>query len=157
MNVATTLRGARRSASLSQAELAARAGVPQSTVGRIESGRATPSVSTLGRLLALCGWELRADPVRRGVAAEATDIDEAHPYFLWDTPMTASEFRAALHGDDPSLRAWSLGRLLSQARWRDIWRLVTIDDLVRDLPRVRMRNRRAWELLVANARPTAAA
>ena len=157
MNAAATLRRARQAASLTQAELAAHAGVPQSTVGRIESGRTVPSVETLTRLLAVCGWELRAEAAGRDANAAAADVDDAHPYFLWDTPMTAAEFRAELHGDDPARRAWALGRLLSQARWRDIWDLVSVDDLARDLPRVRMRNRRAWELLLEHARPTAAA
>ena len=157
MNVPATLRRARRAASLTQAELADRAGVPQSTIGRIESGQAVPRVDMLSRLLALCGWDLRAEAAPRAADADAPAIDEHHPYFLWDTPMTLAEFRAALHGDDPARRAWALGRLLSQAHWDDIWALVTVDDLARDLPRVRMRNRRAWELLVEHAHPSHAA
>jgi len=41
--------------------LGERAGVPQSTVGRIESGRVDPRVATLDRLLRACGHRLGAD------------------------------------------------------------------------------------------------
>lgn len=65
------LRQARRRAGLTQRELAARTGVPQSTIGRIESGRADPRVSTLDGLLRACGDELDAVP-RRGVGEDRT-------------------------------------------------------------------------------------
>jgi transcriptional regulator with XRE-family HTH domain len=44
---------------LTQAELARRAGVPQSTVAKIERGRREPSLSTLERLVRAAGLELR--------------------------------------------------------------------------------------------------
>lgn len=46
---------------MTQAELADKAGVPQSTVGRIESGATVPRVDTLDRLLRACGHRLNAD------------------------------------------------------------------------------------------------
>lgn len=60
----------RRAAKLSQRALAARAGVPQSTVARIEGGLIDPRASTLNRLLATCGFELslqRASIDERGI------------------------------------------------------------------------------------------
>ena len=53
------IREARLRAGLSQAELAGRAGVPQSTVGRIESGARTPSAELVERLILAAGFELR--------------------------------------------------------------------------------------------------
>jgi transcriptional regulator with XRE-family HTH domain len=44
---------------LTQAELARRAGVPQSSVAKIERGRRDPSLSTLDRLVRAAGLELR--------------------------------------------------------------------------------------------------
>ena len=49
---------ARVRAGPSQRKLATRAGVAQSTVARIESGRADPAFSTLERLLAAAGLEM---------------------------------------------------------------------------------------------------
>ena len=56
------LRYARRRAGLSQRALAAKAGVPQSYVARVESSALDPSVSSLSRLLRACGTTLEAMP-----------------------------------------------------------------------------------------------
>ena len=53
------LTSARVRAGLSQREMAAQAGVAQSTVARIESGHADPTFSTLERLLSAAGLEMR--------------------------------------------------------------------------------------------------
>lgn len=50
---------AREEAGLSQRELAQRAGVAQSEIARIESGKREPSIPTLQRILAGAGLELR--------------------------------------------------------------------------------------------------
>ena len=55
------LREARGRAGLTQRELAQRAGTSQSVVARIEQGRSDPSSSTLLRLLAAAGFELRSE------------------------------------------------------------------------------------------------
>jgi len=59
MAVRHLVREARRRAGLSQAELAERAGVPQSTIGRIESGARMPSAALVDRLIRAAGFELR--------------------------------------------------------------------------------------------------
>jgi len=58
MSIAGIVREARRRAGLSQAGLAEKAGVPKSTVGRIESGARTPSVELVERLVRAAGLEL---------------------------------------------------------------------------------------------------
>jgi len=58
MKAARMLRYARRFAGLTQRELAARAGMPQATVGRIETGQITPRVDTLEKLLRAAGQSL---------------------------------------------------------------------------------------------------
>src|SRR5437867_5066742 len=71
----TILRQARRHADLTQRDLAARAGVPQSTIGRIEAGAIDPRASTLRRLLRACGSDLETiarfgDGIDRSVIRE---------------------------------------------------------------------------------------
>lgn len=67
------LRAARRRAGLTQRELAERAGVPQSTIGRIEIGAIDPRASTLTRLLRKCGLELDVQPAL-GVGVDRSQI-----------------------------------------------------------------------------------
>jgi transcriptional regulator with XRE-family HTH domain len=58
MDAAAMLRRARRSAGLSQAELAARSGVAQPVISAYERGARQPSVRALQRLLATVGKRL---------------------------------------------------------------------------------------------------
>lgn len=59
---ARLLRYARKRAGLSQRALAAKAGVPQSYIARVESSRTDPTVSSLSRLLRACETTLEAMP-----------------------------------------------------------------------------------------------
>jgi len=69
------VRQARRRAGLTQRALAVAADVPQSTIGRVETGRLTPRVDTLERLLRAAGCTLEAVPtLGRGI--DRTQIRE---------------------------------------------------------------------------------
>jgi len=70
MAIGNLIREARRRAGLTQAELAQRAGVPQSTVGRIETGARSPSIDLAELLIRAAGFELR---VGLGEADAGTD------------------------------------------------------------------------------------
>ncbi|HEX5266625.1 MAG TPA: helix-turn-helix domain-containing protein [Acidimicrobiales bacterium] len=71
----SALRKARNRAGLSQRGLAARTGVAQPTIARIERGLVDPLVGTLTRLLAACGEELEARP-QLGAGIDRTGIRE---------------------------------------------------------------------------------
>lgn len=70
---ARLLRHARSKAGATQRELAARAGVPQATVGRIESGAVQPKLETILLLLNAAGFELELR-ARRGDGVDRTLI-----------------------------------------------------------------------------------
>ena len=70
---ARMLRHARRSARLTQRALAAKTGIPQETIARIESGRVDPRVSTLDRLLEGCDYGLEHLP-RLGIGIDRSQI-----------------------------------------------------------------------------------
>jgi transcriptional regulator with XRE-family HTH domain len=86
----TELTRARHVAGISQRELARRAGVPQSTVGRIEAGLLDPRIGTVERLLRACGMELSVVP-RPGVGVDRTQLRER----LGLTPRQRIEAAAA--------------------------------------------------------------
>ncbi|MBI4728426.1 MAG: helix-turn-helix domain-containing protein [Acidobacteria bacterium] len=75
VNAGKALVQVRRRAGLTQRGLAARAGVPQSTIGRIEAGLVDPRQSTLATLLRVCGWDLEVLP-RLGEGIDRTQIRE---------------------------------------------------------------------------------
>src|SRR3954451_14403497 len=52
------VREARKRAGITQAELATRADTTQSAIARLESGRTSPSLEQVERLLRLCGFQL---------------------------------------------------------------------------------------------------
>ena len=63
MIAARALRYARKRAGLTQRQLAEKTGVPQSTIGRIESGAVDPRVKTLSRLIRACRFDLEVEPL----------------------------------------------------------------------------------------------
>jgi predicted transcriptional regulator len=73
MDAAGALKRARRRAALTQRALAARTGVAQPTVARIETGTEVPRVDTLAVLLRACGEELEPVPLR-GLGVDRTQI-----------------------------------------------------------------------------------
>ena len=66
---------ARTKAGMTQRSLAARAGVPQSTVGRIETGAIEPRIDTLLRLLHASGHDLEL-AARLGEGVDRAQIRE---------------------------------------------------------------------------------
>lgn len=69
------VREARGRAGLTQRQLAAKSGIPQETIARIERGRADPRVKTLDRLLEACEFGLEVMP-RLGIGIDRTQIQE---------------------------------------------------------------------------------
>jgi uncharacterized protein len=75
MDTAELLREARRSAGLTQAELAHRARTSQAMVARYETGAASPTVRTLQRLLRAAGRDLELLSVSAQTGATASSLD----------------------------------------------------------------------------------
>jgi predicted transcriptional regulator len=76
---AMDIRRARQARGWTQRTLAARAEVPQSTIGRIEAGLVDPRASTLDRVLRACGEELGAVH-RLGEGVDRSQIREQLQY-----------------------------------------------------------------------------
>ena len=67
------VRYARRRAGLTQRQLAAKSGIPQESIARIERSRVDPRVGTLDRLLEACEFGLEALP-RLGIGIDRTQF-----------------------------------------------------------------------------------
>ncbi|MFN2545201.1 MAG: helix-turn-helix domain-containing protein [Actinomycetota bacterium] len=86
MNAERILNMARRRAGLTQRELAARTGVAQPSISKIERGVISPTVDTLERLIRECGMEL--EPIR--VPGE----DQVDRTLIWENLKLTSSQRA---------------------------------------------------------------
>ncbi|MGQ0721574.1 MAG: hypothetical protein ACT4PE_08375 [Candidatus Eiseniibacteriota bacterium] len=58
------------------------------------------------------------------------DREDAVPYFLWDDPMTVGELRRRLQTASEAERVRLLGKILREARDRDVWRFTTVEEVV---------------------------
>jgi hypothetical protein len=68
-------------------------------------------------------------------------------YFFWDYDITEADLRAILQGENEVEKAWAITRLLEAARWEDIWRFITLEDLLANFERLRFRfahDREMW-------------
>lgn len=104
-DAASLLRQTRLSAGLTQAELAARAGITQSVVSRAEAPGANPRVSTLHRLLRAAGADLKLSASK----IRLPDVDESQ--ILEQLQLSVAE---RLHAHDAA-RA-SIRELMSDVR-----------------------------------------
>jgi transcriptional regulator with XRE-family HTH domain len=132
------VRAVRRRADASQRELARRAGVHASTIGRIEAGTLVPSIAMLCRIIAVAGCRLAV-------------VDESgrvlRPMRDWADTRDGAERRYPSHLDtilDPEPGEW----------WADIYGLARPPETFYRNRAVRdaMRRRSQWEVRVAKYR-----
>lgn len=90
MRIQELVRAARKTRGLSQREAAARAGVPQSTIARIELGAIEPRADTVERVLTALGHDLTMD-ARAGEGIDRTLIQ----HFLQMSPQERIAYGAA--------------------------------------------------------------
>lgn len=102
MNASRLIRHSRRAAGRTQRELAADAGVPQSTIARIELGRLVPRVDTLDRLLRAMGLSIEAMPAI-GIGVDRTQIRELLRLTPGERARLAAADAAALRPIDRSM------------------------------------------------------
>jgi hypothetical protein len=103
------------------------------------------SANLAGVITDIYSWVIVSVPL-------STDLDDpsAVPYFLWDEPMTVSEFRRRLASASSPEQTRMLGKLLREARDTDVWKFTTPEEVWRKLPEVSRhlgRRRAFWEFL----------
>ena len=100
------VREARKRAALTQRELAERAGTTQSAIARLESGRTSPTLEQVQRLMRLAGFELLVelapfDDSDGTQARQLKDLDEVARLALNTATLhQADEFREAFLAAD---------------------------------------------------------
>lgn len=84
------VRSVRTSRAMTQAQVAANAGITQSNLSAIENDRRLPTIDTLNRIVVACGYELAAVAGNRTIYAPIGDNPEdATPRLPGDPPDEA--------------------------------------------------------------------
>lgn len=82
--------------------------------------------------------------------------DSDRPWFLWSEDMTAGELRKILAGEQGAyLQGVYFGRLLREARLKEIWEFLTPEDIEKHWPQLERhlgRKKSFWEFLLATWR-----
>ncbi len=73
-------------------------------------------------------------------------VKSRRPYFIWDYDLTEEDVHRILRGDNEVEKAWLITRILEYAKWEDIWRYLTVDDVRENFERLRFRWPRDREL-----------
>ena len=73
------------------------------------------------------------------------------PHFIWDYDMSEAEFRAMLAIGDERDTAWAIARVLEAARWDNIWKYLTLQQVRAWWPKLKRRReiRPVWEYALA--------
>lgn len=69
------------------------------------------------------------------------------PYFLWDYEIDKKKVRKILKEGDETTRLWLIGKILSSAHFDDVFKYLTIKDIAKALPKLRIRPqiKKTWE------------
>lgn len=58
------------------------------------------------------------------------------PYFLWDYNLNDAQIQTILHGQNEVEKKWLIGRILTHAHYRDIFKYLTISEIVHYFPKL---------------------
>ena len=61
------------------------------------------------------------------------------PYFIWDYDISEEQVWEILRGDNETRKVWLISRILQYARWDDIWKYLTLDDVREYFDRIHWR------------------
>ncbi len=68
-------------------------------------------------------------------------------YFLWDYDYTEKDVIRLLKEGNEYTRRWLVGRILANAKFDDVWKYLTVKEVISIFPKLRMRDviKQAWE------------
>lgn len=61
------------------------------------------------------------------------------PYWLWDYDLTEDRVREILVGKNETEKIWMIGRILSSAHFKDVWRFLSVKDILNIFSKLRVR------------------
>lgn len=75
-------------------------------------------------------------------------MNSNRPYFLWDYNLTESDVHRLLKDGNRDTKIWLMSRILSSAKFDDVWKYITLSELVKFFPYTQMRHslKDTWSL-----------
>lgn len=73
-------------------------------------------------------------------------MNSTRPYFLWDYDLTEDDVRRILRGENQTDKRWLMARILTNAHFDDVWRYLSVREIVNNFKDLRMRSqtKNAW-------------
>ena len=73
------------------------------------------------------------------------------PYFIWDYDLTEADLHQILRGEDEQAKIWVVTRLLESARYEDIWKYISLEELWAIFPKLQLKPqvRAVWEFALS--------
>lgn len=74
------------------------------------------------------------------------DVPEVRPSFLWDYDLSRGQVMEIIKGPQKN-RLWLVAKILEHAKWEEIWQYLTLPQIKKDLPFLRLpeKTRTHWE------------
>lgn len=68
-------------------------------------------------------------------------------YFLWDYDLNEKQVQAILRGNNETEKLWLTGRILSNAQFEDVWKYLTVQEIVNAFPKLKLKPaiQKAWK------------
>lgn len=68
-------------------------------------------------------------------------------YFLWDYDLTEKQTRSILRGNNEVEKLWLTARILTHAKFEDVWQYLTLGDITKVFPKLRLppKTKQAWQ------------
>lgn len=69
-------------------------------------------------------------------------------YFLWDYNLTDDQIHAILSGDNEVEKLWLTARILTHAKFEDVWRYLSLKNIAKTFSKLRLpqKTKQAWQL-----------
>ena len=69
------------------------------------------------------------------------------PYFLWDYDLTEDEVKKMLQNGSDAEKRWLIGRILEHAHFRDVFRYLSLQNIIAYFPKLKLRPimRKYWQ------------